>query len=245
VSLAKPLETMEINAGGTINLYECLRALDLSPTVVVACSSAEYGIVAQSELPTRETHALRPMHPYGVSKVAQDLLAAQYFANYGIPSVRIRIFNTTGPGKQGDVCSDLARRAVEIELGLRPPVLMVGNLSSRRAIIDVRDMVEALCLAAERAEAGEVYNVGSDAVYSVEDLITTIRMNVTAAFTVQQDPKLMRRCDEPVIVGDITKFQCRTGWRPGISLSNTLRDMVAWWRQRIAGAGTTLAASTS
>ena len=88
-------------------------------------------------LPVREGHPLCPLHPYGVSKVAQDLLAAQYFANYAIPSVRIRIFNTTGPGKIGDVCSDLTRRAVEIELGMRPPSLMVGNLT-KRAIIDVR-----------------------------------------------------------------------------------------------------------
>jgi len=110
VSLTKPRETMDINAGGTINLYECLRALGIKPVVVVACSSAEYGPVANEDLPVRESHSLRPLHPYGVSKVAQDLLAAQYFANYSIPSVRIRIFNTTGPGKTGDVCSDLTRR---------------------------------------------------------------------------------------------------------------------------------------
>ena len=121
---------MDINVGGTINLFECVRAAGITPVVVVACSSAEYGPVASQDLPVRESHPLRPLHPYGVSKVAQDLLAAQYFANYAIPSVRIRIFNTTGPGKIGDVCSDLTRRAVEIELGMRPPSLMVGNLTN-------------------------------------------------------------------------------------------------------------------
>jgi len=236
VSLLQPRETMEINAGGTINLYECLRTLEIAPRVVVACSSAEYGVVASADLPVREDHPLRPLHPYGVSKVAQDLLAAQYFVNYAIPSVRIRIFNTTGPSKIGDVCSDLAKRAVEIELGIRPPSLPVGNLTSRRAIIDVRDMVRALWLAAERCEAGEVYNVGSSAIYSVAQLIEAIHGCVTVPFRIQQDPALMRGCDEPVIAGDITKFQRCTGWSPEIGLAETLLDMLAWWRKRPADA---------
>src|ERR1700720_3122789 len=95
------------------------------------------------DLPVRKTHPLCLLHPYGVSTVAQDLLAAQYFLNYSIPSVRIRIFNTTGPTKVGDVCSDLTRAAVEIELGMRPPSLLVGNLTTRRALIDVRDVASA------------------------------------------------------------------------------------------------------
>ena len=226
VSLIQPRETIDINVGGTVNLFECVRACGDMPVVVVACSSAEYGPVASQDLPVRETHPLRPLHPYGVSKVAQDLLAAQYFANYAIPCVRIRIFNTTGPSKMGDVCSDLARRAVEIELGMRPPSLPAGNLTSRRAIIDVRDMVRALWLAAERCESGEVYNVGANAIYSVEELIETIRSYVSAPFRIQQDPVLMRACDEPVIAGDISKFQGCTGWTPEIRLATTLQDML-------------------
>lgn len=236
VSLEKPRETMDINAGGTINLYECLRTAGLMPMVVVACSSAEYGPVESKDLPVREDHPLRPLHPYGVSKVAQDLLAAQYFANYKMPSVRIRIFNTTGPSKLGDVCSDLTRRAVEIEMGMRPPSLTVGNLTSRRAIIDVRDMVRGLWLASERCEPGEVYNVGANRIYSVEELIEAIRPNVKASFRVQQDPELMRACDEPVIAGDTSKFQRCSGWEPEIDLGRTLEDMLDWWRTCMAGA---------
>src|SRR5579863_2265590 len=119
VSLIQPRETIDINVGGTVNLFECLRTAGIKPPVVVACSSAEYGLVATEDLPTREEHPLRPLHPYGVSKVGQDLLAAQYFANYAFPAIRIRIFNTTGPRKIGDVCSDLTKRTVEIELGIR------------------------------------------------------------------------------------------------------------------------------
>ncbi len=109
VSLEQPRETIDVNVGGTVNLFECVRASAVLTMVVVACSSAEYGPVASVDLPVREDHPLRPLHPYGVSKVGQDLLAAQYFANYRIPCVRIRIFNTTGPGKIGDVCSGTSR----------------------------------------------------------------------------------------------------------------------------------------
>ena len=185
-----------------------------------------------TDLPVREDHPLRPLHPYGVSKVAQDLLAAQYFANYSIPSVRIRIFNTTGPGKIGDVCSDLTRRAVEIELGMRPPSLMVGNLT-RRAIIDVRDLVRGLWLSAECCVAGDVYNLGTDQIYSIQEVIETIQAHVKVPFSVEKDPALVRGCDEPVIAGDITKFQRCSGWTMEIELARTLHDMLDWWRNRL------------
>jgi nucleoside-diphosphate-sugar epimerase len=201
--------------------------------VVVACSSAEYGLVASGDLPVREDHPLRPLHPYGVSKVAQDLLAAQYFANYSISTVRIRIFNTTGPGKIGDVCSDLTKRAVEIELGMRPPSLSVGNLT-RRAIIDVRDLVRGLWLSAECGVPGDVYNLGGDRIYSVQEVIDTIRSHVKTHFSVEQDRALVRGCDEPVIAGDITKFRRCSGWAMEIGLAETLRDMLDWWRNRLA-----------
>ena len=233
VSLEKPLETIESNIGGTVNLFEAVRTLTPMPTVVVACSSAEYGPVAAADLPVKEDHPLRPLHPYGVSKVGQDLLAAQYFANYATPCVRIRIFNTTGPGKLGDVCSDLARRAVEIELGLRNPSLTVGNLT-RRAIIDVRDMVRGLWMAAEKCEFGDVYNLGATTIYAIQDVIETIQSKVRIPFTLETDPALVRGCDEPVIAGNITKFQQRTGWAPQVDLSDTLQDMLDWWRDRLS-----------
>lgn len=235
VSLLEARETIEINVIGTVNLYECLRATGISPLVVVACSSAEYGPVASKDIPVRETHALRPMHPYGVSKVAQDLLAAQYYANYSIPSIRVRIFNTTGPGKLKDVCSDLTRRAVEIELGISPPSLRVGNLSTRRLLVDVRDIVRALWVSAECCHPGEVYNVGGLNIYSVKDVIDIIRGQVKTVFEIEQNPGLMRAREEPVIAGDISKFQECSGWAPEVALPQTLQDMLNWWRKEFAG----------
>jgi GDP-4-dehydro-6-deoxy-D-mannose reductase len=235
LSWKQPRETMDSNAGGTISLFECLRASAMKPVVVVACSSAEYGSVAAQDLPVKEDHPLRPLHPYGVSKVAQDSLAAQYFAAYAIPTIRIRIFNTTGPEKEGDVCSDLTKRAIEIELGKCPPSLAVGNLENRRSIVDVRDMAPALWLAAEHCRAGEVYNLGGDEVYSVEQLIEVIRTQLKVSFQVRQRPELMRACDELAIAGDNAKFRNCCSWQPKIALATTVRDMLAWWRFRLAG----------
>jgi GDP-4-dehydro-6-deoxy-D-mannose reductase len=236
VSMIHPLDTMEINAGGTINIFEGVRAAGIKPVVVVACSSAEYGVVAAEDLPVKEDHSLRPLHPYGVSKVAQDLLASQYFANYGIPTVRIRIFNTTGPGKRDDVCSDFTRRAVEIELGIRRSLMTVGNLTTRRAIIDVRDMVRGLWLSAERGEYGEVYNVGSNNIYSGQELVDAIRSHIKMPLALKQDPALLRTCDEPVIAGDTTKFRRCSSWKPEIGLDQTISDMIDWWRNHLAPA---------
>jgi GDP-4-dehydro-6-deoxy-D-mannose reductase len=230
VSLRQPLETIDTNVGGTVSLFESLRATGVMPVVVVACSSAEYGLIAERDSPIREDHPLNPLHPYGVSKVAQDLLAAQYFANDAIPAIRIRIFKTTGPGKLDEVCSDLTKRAVEIELGIRHPLMPVGNLANRRSIVDVRDLVQALWSAAEHCKIGEVYNLGGDDVYSVQEVIEAIRSHVTFRFEVEQRVELTRSCDEPITVGDNAKFRSCCAWEPQIRLATTLQDMLEWWR---------------
>lgn len=238
-SWQKPQETMSINAEGTINLFESLRQLKIDAMVMVACSSAEYGLVQAEHLPVSEDHPLAPLHPYGVSKVAQDLLAAQYFTNYGQRCVRIRIFNTTGPGKIKDVCSDLTRRAVEIELGLRPPQLIVGAVDTRRAFCDVRDMARALWMAVEHCRPGEVYNVGAEATYEVRDVIEVISRKVSTQFTIEQRSELMRPSDEKIIWGNCTRFRQQTGWRPTIEITQTVSDMLSWWRVRLADGSTT------
>jgi GDP-4-dehydro-6-deoxy-D-mannose reductase len=234
VSLKHPLETIDTNVGGTVSLFESLRATGVMPVVIVACSSAEYGPVGERDLPIQEDHLLNPLHPYGVSKVAQDLLAAQYFANYAIPTIRIRIFKTTGPGKLDEVCSDLIKRAVEIELGIRPPLMTVGNLANRRSIVDVRDLVQALWASADHCKVGEAYNLGGDDVYSVREVAEAIRAQVTIPFEVEQRADLMRSCDEPITVGDNAKFRSCCTWNPRITLPVTLHDMLEWWRIRLS-----------
>ena len=123
---------------------------------------------------------------------------------------------------------------VEIERGLHPPVLKVGNLTTRRVIADARDLVRGLYMAAESCEPGDVYNLGAETHYSVAEIIEAIRQHVKVDFSIQQDPELMRRCDEPIIFGDISKFKSRTGWKTEFMLTRTLQDMLDWWRARLA-----------
>jgi GDP-4-dehydro-6-deoxy-D-mannose reductase len=90
-------------------------------------------------------------------------------------------------------------------------------------------------MAAERGEPGEVYNVGGREIYAVQEIVDRIRASVSVEFDLDQDPVLMRGCDEPVIAGDVTKFQTRTGWAPTVPLSQTIQDMIEWWRRALKG----------
>src|SRR5262245_20023412 len=152
VSWQRPVETMRANVIGTTIVFEAIRALGISPRIVIAGSSAAYGFVEPDEVPVLESHGLKPLHPYGVSKAATEMLAYQYWANYGQHAVAARIFNCTGPRKVGDAASDFVRRAVALETDPRLNVLSVGNLEAKRAIIDVRDLNRALVLLLERGK---------------------------------------------------------------------------------------------
>src|SRR5215831_7176599 len=136
-----PVTTFESNIMGSLYLFEAARDSKKRPIIVSACSSAEYGNVPESAIPVREEQQLLPLHPYGISKVCLDLLARQYSADYGIPAVNIRLFNTTGAGKTSDAPSDFVRQLVRIKKGQQAPVIEVGNLKPCRAFLDVKDTV--------------------------------------------------------------------------------------------------------
>ncbi|MCF8236739.1 MAG: GDP-mannose 4,6-dehydratase [Saprospiraceae bacterium] len=237
VSWERPEETMQTNVQGTVHLFEAIRSVrridpDYDPVVVVACSSAEYGASLTPEnTPVNEQAELLPLHPYGVSKVGQDLLAYQYHANEGIRTIRARIFNTTGPRKVGDVLSDFARRAVAIENG-DASTLRVGNLETRRGITDVRDLVHALLLLSTKGEWGACYNICGQYDYRIGDLIPMIEEVVGIPLPIEVDPVLLRPSDEPVIFGDATRLIERTGWKQHFSIEQTIADTIHYWRQK-------------
>lgn len=237
LSWQAPLETLDTNVLGTATVFESIRASGLDPVVVVACSSAQYGEVAAEDIPVVESHPMRPLHPYGVSKVATELLALQYHANAGIRSVCARIFNTTGPRKAGDVCADFTQRVARIEAGLAPPVLKVGNLDTWRAITDVRDLVRALELLVEKGAPGGVYNISGARTYQVRELMELVKAASTVPLTVEVDPTLIRPSDEKVIFGDSTRLVEATGWRQEVPLAQTVGDMLAYWRKLAGPAG--------
>lgn len=240
VSWDRPYETIETNVNGTIAVYEAIKKVRsiknpaYDPMVVVACSSAEYGEslnqLEGKEVYVKETAQLQPLHPYGVSKVGQDLISFQYFMNDHIRCIRARIFNSTGTRKVNDVTSDFTRRAVEAEkTGVYE--LRVGNLKTKRAIMDQRDLVSALMLLAEKGVAGEVYNISSEHIYQMDDIVSMIEQQIGHKFKISVDPKLLRPTDEKIIVGDITKLQRDTGWRQKIPMQQTIGDMLDYWRK--------------
>lgn len=242
VSWDRPYETIETNVNGTIAIYEAIKKVrqlkksDYDPMVVVACSSAEYGQtlneLADGELGdilVKETAELKPLHPYGVSKIGQDLISFQYYMNDHIRCIRARIFNSTGTRKVNDVTSDFTRRAVEAEQTGNYEI-RVGNLETRRAIMDQRDLVSALILLAEKGVPGEAYNISSEHIYKMRDIVDMIERQIGHPFKIIVDPALLRPTDEKVIAGDVSKLRRDTGWVQQIPMEQTVKDMLEWWK---------------
>lgn len=233
VSWADPVRTFESNIMGSLHLFEAARELKPHPVVVSACSSAEYGHVPPSAIPVKESQALQPLHPYGISKVCLDLLAKEYFLDYGIPAVNLRLFNTTGPGKTDDAPSDFVRQLARIKKGKQPPVIEVGNLKPRRAFLDVRDTVRSFYLGALKAKPGEAYNICAASTHVVGDMLRTAIRIAGVRVEVRQGAHLMRPSDERIIFGSNGKFRKDTGWRPQYSLEQTLKAMLDYWEERL------------
>ncbi len=228
-----PTESLTTNILGQVNIFEAIRRLGLKCRIQLACSSEEYGMVRPDEVPIQETNPLRPLSPYAVSKVAQDLLGYQYWMSWKVDCVRTRGFNHEGP-RRGPVfvASDFAKQIADIEKGSKPPVLRVGNLDSQRDFTDVRDMVHAYWLALEKCEPGEVYNICSGVAWSIRKVLDHLLSLTAAKIEVKQDPARLRPSDVPVLLGDNSKFVKATGWQPTIPFEQTLRDMLEYWRAR-------------
>jgi nucleoside-diphosphate-sugar epimerase len=229
VSWANPVATFESNIMGSLYLFEGVRRLKRAPVVVSACSSAEYGRVPASAIPVKEDRPLRPLHPYGISKVCLDLLAREYFLDYKIPAVNVRLFNTTGPGKTNDAPSDFVRQLVAIKKGLQRPVVEVGNLKPRRAFLDVNDTVRAFYLAAMKGKHGESYNVCATRTHKMSEILQrAIRLSGVKA-EIRPVPRLMRPSDEKIIFGSTAKIRKDLGWKPLRTIDQTLQSMLDYW----------------
>jgi len=229
-----PKATLETNIIGELNLFECVRELKMDPMIHVAGSSEEYGLVHPDEVPIAEENPLRPLSPYGVSKVAQDFLGYQYFKSYGLKIVRTRAFNHTGP-RRGEVfvTSTFARQLIEIELGRKEPVLRVGNLNAVRDFSDVRDVACAYAMALQKGTPGEVYNIASGSGVKIGDLLDRLVALTKANIKIERDPARMRPSDVELLVGSAEKFKKATGWQPEIPFDKTLRDLMDYWRSII------------
>ena len=230
-----PEDTLINNIISELNIFEVVREMKLNPVIVIACSSEEYGLVFENELPVRETNPLRPLSPYAVSKVAQEKLAFQYHQSYRLKTVLTRFFNTEGPGRNQDfVTSNFAKQIAEIEKGKREPIIYVGNLEAKRDFSDVRDMVGAYWLASEKCRFGEPYNVCSEKARSIKSVLDLL-LSLTKVKNIQvrQDSQRMRPSDIPIVRGNCSKFKKETGWRPEIPFEKTISDTLNYWREKI------------
>jgi GDP-4-dehydro-6-deoxy-D-mannose reductase len=231
----QPAEVLSNNILSQVNLLEAIRHRGVGSRIVVAGSAEEYGMVSEDELPITETNALRPLSPYAVSKVTQDLMGYQYFKSFGLAIIRTRAFNHEGP-RRGElfVPSNFAKQMAEIEAGLRPPVVHVGDLKPRRDYSDVRDVARGYWLLLMHGEPGEVYNLSSGRAWAIRELLDFLLTQCTVkGIEVRTDPARLRPSEVSVAVGDPSKIEKATGWRAEIPMERTLTDLLDYWRARV------------
>lgn len=233
-SFSAPADTIATNVIGTTNLLDAVRITGLDPRIHVCSSSEVYGQVTQKDIPIKESLGFRPASPYAVSKVGEDMIAFQYFTSYGMHTVRTRMFTHTGP-RRGDVFAEsfFAKQVAEIEAGLHPGPIRVGNLDSVRTFTDVRDAVRAYWLLLEHCPAGEVYNIGGDHPVTIREVVEKIMSMACCKVTHEVDPALLRPSDVTLQIPDSSKFRAATGWKPEIPLERTLRDLLEYHKKRV------------
>jgi GDP-4-dehydro-6-deoxy-D-mannose reductase len=233
-SFRDPRHAYDVNFGGTLNLLLALRRLELDCRFLYVSTAEVYGPLKSEDLPLREDTPLRPASPYAGSKAAAEFLAIQFFQSYGLPIVRVRPFNHTGPRQSSSyVCSSFARQVAEIDAGQRDPLIDVGNLKVSRDFSDVRDIVRGYFLLLEKGIPGEVYHLGMGHAISIETILH-ILMNISSkSIQVRVDETKVRSGESPVIWGDISKALRAVGWRPQYTMEMTLGDLRLYWENKL------------
>ncbi len=223
---------LQVNALGTHHLLTAVRHGSRPCRVLVVTSALIY---RPSDRPLDEASPLGPTNPYGFSKLAQDQIAGHAAQEEHLDVVIARPFNQIGPRQSpAFAIASFARQLARIEAGLDPPVIRVGNLDTRRDIIDVRDVVSAYELLVAHGRTAGIYNVCAGRAWRIGDLLETMRGEAKVPVDVIQDTGRIRPTDTPVVLGDATRIQREVGWAPVIPLEQSLADMLGWWRQEIA-----------
>lgn len=236
-SWENPSHYMNVNYLGTVNILDSLHYFGLDTRILIPGSGEEYGEIEDHELPITEQSVLRPVNPYAVSKIAQDLIGYVYFKSYGTKVIRTRAFNHEGPRR--DKVFGIpwyAYQVARVEAGLQSPLLKVGHVDDLRNFTHVRDMVEAYWLAMDKCEPGELYLIGSESPDNLhtfrEALETLIGMANVSGIRYEEDSQFVRPTNVPRLVGDISKFRNLTGWEPRIEFEQILMDTLEYWRAR-------------
>lgn len=229
-----PQMTAEVNIVGAINVLEAARECGGDIKLVMIGSGEEYGCIGADSCPIKESEPLDPNNIYAVTKAAQEMAAKVYARAYHMNIVMVRAFNHSGPQQSSAfVISDFCRQIAAVECGLAPPEMLVGNLSAKRDFTDVRDIVRAYGLLAEKGVSGKVYNVGRGNAVSIQYILDTAISMSHSDIKVKRDPKRMRASDIPVIEPDVSEIFRDTGWKAEISVERTIEDTLNYWRKNL------------
>ncbi|HSQ60543.1 MAG TPA: GDP-mannose 4,6-dehydratase [Acidobacteriota bacterium] len=232
-SLERPAETYRVNAIGSLNLLEAVRAEAPGAMLLLVGSADAYGS-GTAGTKIREDAPLRPKNPYALSKAAQDALGELYAGSYGLRVVRTRTFSHTGPGQRPQFAlAAFAEQIARVDAGLQTPEIRVGNLDAVREYADVRDVVAAYRALIERGEPGEAYNVCTGEGHRLRDLLDRLLAIAGVRADVITDPSRTRARDVDHLVGDPAKIRERTGWTPRLPLDRTLNDLYQDARERV------------
>lgn len=235
LSWKKPQLTADINVKGTLNVLEAMRtAENKDMRMLLIGSGEEYGFIREGACPLGEDEPLRPGNIYAATKACQGMLGEIYFRAYKLDIIMVRAFNHSGPGQLPMfVISDFCRQIAGIEKGLRSPEMSVGNLSAMRDFTDVRDVVRAYRLLGEKGAGGRTYNVGRGKAVSIQYILDTVISMAGCGIDVKQDPARMRASDIPLIEPDVSLINADTGWSAEISMEQTIRDTLDYWRKNV------------
>lgn len=225
--------THNTNYIGTLNVLYCAKALDYDVKVLLACSSAEYGNITPEDCPLQEDRLLTPWTPYGVSKVGVEMLGRQYFLNYGLKVFLPRMFIHVGTGHPpATAIQNFARQLALIKKGVLEPEIHVGNLTSARDFIDVRDGVAAMRILLDKGNPGEAINICTGKAYKIQEILDMLVEISGTNAKVISDKALFRVADEPLLLGDDTKIKA-LGFVQKYTMYQTLEDVFADWMSRI------------
>lgn len=228
-----PQRTLQVNLLGTLNLLQALKRRGFCGTFLYVSSGDVYGQVGEANLPISEELAPRPRNPYAVSKVSAELLCQQWSYSEPWRIIVARPFNHVGSG-QGEafVISSMAGQLVRVRQGLQSAQLEVGDVDVTRDFLDVRDVLQAYLALLEHGRSGEIYNVCSGVERRVRDLIMQMASLAGVEVELVQDASRMRLSEQRRVVGCSQKLQKETGWKPSISITETLQSVLSDWAAR-------------
>lgn len=228
-----PAHTLQVNLLGTLNLLQALKRAGFNGTFLFVSSGDVYGQVAEAALPITEALAPKPRNPYAVSKVAAELLCQQWGYAEGWRMLIARPFNHIGPGQAASfVVPSMAQQIVGAGAGAQRLTLEVGDIDVTRDFLDVRDVISAYFALLEHGRSGEIYNVCSGVERTVRELILQMARLAGVSVDLVQDPSRLRPADQRQVVGSAEKLQQDTGWKPSISIMETLQSVLSDWEAR-------------